>query len=53
MPLETIESWAADAGLTMDLAVPPERALQSGTIASLLSESRADRVRIWFQFRRP
>jgi len=53
MPLEAIESWATEAGLTMDLAIPVERALQAETIGSLLSESRPDRVRIWFQFRRP
>jgi hypothetical protein len=52
MPLEAMEAWAAEAGLTMDVAIPVERALPTGTIAALLSETRPDRLRMWFQFRR-
>ena len=53
MPLETIKAWAQEAGLVTELAVEVERVLSTGMLGGLLSEARPDRVRMWFQFKRP
>jgi SAM-dependent methyltransferase len=53
MPKELVETWAAEAGLVTDLALPLAEALPGAGTPSLLSQPRADRVRIWFQFSRP
>lgn len=53
MPKELIETWAAEAGLVTDLALPLAEAVPGAGTPSLLSQPRSDRVRMWFQFSRP
>lgn len=52
MPIETIVSWAEDAGMQLDLAVPVDQALPGAQVQNLIAEQRPDRIRVWFQFRR-
>jgi hypothetical protein len=52
MPTETVTHWAAQAGLEPTLVAPVAELLPEAKLTSLMSESRPDRVRMWFQFGR-
>jgi hypothetical protein len=53
MPLQSIRSWIADAGLTVEIAEPVTKLIPGEPDRPMLSTRGPERPRIWFQIARP